>query len=571
MIVYFAATLFLLTLAQQPNPPNWPKNVYVFDPSSSSSTQSTINSVFSQMGGHTPPFNGQWSNNRYAFLFKPGNHNVQVSVGFYTSVIGLGNSPSDTTVSSLQCPNGDFDYTGGALDNFWRSAENIAAGASLWAVSQACPLRRVSIRGDLALYQYNSGCCAGEASGGYLGDSTVSGTITSGSQQQWFTRNTQLGNWAGGVWNMVFVGNSGHATPDHCSNAGGNPWTTVGQTPVIAEKPYIAINAQGKYTLRVPHVETNKVGPTSNYNNVDQHDFSQVYVATESDSAATINSHLSQGLHVVLTPGNYQFSEALVISQANTVVIGIGFPVLTATNGNAVIQVNDVDGVRVGGFIFQAGRTKSQTLIEWGQTKNYGNPSNPGIMYDMFGRVGGTNNPGQYQVSATVMVTINHRYVVLDNSWLWRADHDISGSVKAGQNPSQNGLLVNGDNVVTYALAVEHHLQDGIVWNGDAGRCYFYQCELPYDVNEQQFGTPGYSGYKVGNTVKTHTAWGVGIYSFFRDFTVTTPSGIKSPTSSGIRFIHPFTRYLSGNGAIAHVLDDTGRAVNASSPLAYIC
>jgi hypothetical protein len=345
----------------------------------------------------------------------------------------------------------------------------------------------------------------------------------------------------------------------------------VGQTPVIAEKPYISINAQGKYTLRVPRVETNKVGPTSNFNNVDQHDFSQVFVATESDSAATINSHLSQGLHVVLTPGNYQFSEALVISRANTVVLGIGFPVLTATGGNAVIQVNDVDGVRVGGFIFQAGRSKSQTLIQWGQTKNYGNPSSPGFMYDMFGRIGGTNNPSQYQVSADVMITINHKYVVLDNSWLWRADHDISGSVKAGQNPSQNGLVVNGDNVVTYALAVEHHLQDGVVWNGDAGRCYFYQCELPYDVTEQQFGTPGYAGYKVGNTVRTHTAWGVGIYSFFRDFTVTTPSGIKSPTSSGIRFIHPFTRYLSGNGAISHILDDTGRAVNASSPLAYIC
>jgi hypothetical protein len=523
------------------------------------------------MGGHSPAFNGQWSNNRYAFLFKPGNHNVQVSVGFYTSVIGLGNAPTDTSITSLQCPNGDFDYTGGALDNFWRSAENLAMGTSLWAVSQACPLRRISVRGDLSLFQYNSGCCAGEASGGYLADATVSGTVTSGSQQQWFTRNTNLGNWAGGVWNMVFVGDSGKATPDHCSNTGGNPWTTVAQAPVIAEKPYISINAQGKYTLRVPRVETNKAGPTRDYNNVDQYDFSKVYVATESDSAATINTHLSAGLHVVLTPGNYQFSQPLMVTQRNTVILGIGFPTITATSGNAVIQVHDVDGVRVGGILFQAGRTNSPTLIDWGQSTSYGNQSNPGIMYDMFGRTGGTNNPSQYQVSADSMITINHRYTILDNSWLWRADHDIAGSVTKAQNPSKNGLIVNGDNVITYALAVEHHLEDGIVWNGDSGRSYFYQCELPYDVNEQQFGTPGYAGYKVGNNVRTHTGWGTGIYSFFRDFDVTTPSGIKAPTGSGIRFIHPFTRYLSGNGAITHILDNSGNPVNKTSPLAYIC
>jgi len=313
------------------------------------------------------------------------------------------------------------------------------------------------------------------------------------------------------------------------------------------------------------------VGPTTNFNNVDIHDFSQVYVAIESDSAATINSQLSQGLHVVLSPGNYQFSEPLTVTHPNTVILGIGFPTITATNGNSVIQVNDVDGVRIGGILFQAGKTLSQTLIQWGQTKNFGSQTNPGIMYDLFGRVGGTNNPSQYQVSANVLITINHNYVILDNSWLWRADHDISGNVVKGDNPTQNGLVVNGDNVITYALAVEHHLQDGIVWNGESGRSYFYQCELPYDVTEQQFGQPGYAGYRVSNNVRTHTGWGTGVYSFFRDYAVTTPSAIKAPTSSGIRFIHPFTRFLSGLGEIAHIIDNNGNPVNVSSPLAYIC
>lgn len=33
------------------------------------------------------------------------------------------------------------------------------------------------------------------------------------------------------------------------------------------------------------------------------------------------------------------------------------------------------------------------------------------------------------------MVIINSGYTILDNSWLWRADHTISGEVYNGNNP----------------------------------------------------------------------------------------------------------------------------------------
>jgi len=215
----------------------------------------------------------------------------------------------------------------------------------------------------------------------------------------------------------------------------------------------------------------------------------------------------------------------------------------------------------------QAGKTKSPTLVSWGDTKNFGNAANPGFMYDIFVRVGGTNDPKQGQVSTNAMVTINHKFVVLDNSWLWRADHDVTGNVVNSENPSLNGLVVNGDSVTTYALAVEHQLQDGVVWNGENGKSYFYQCELPYDVSQQNFGAPGYAGYLV--TAKQHQAWGTGVYSFFRDNTVTTPSAIKAPGSA--TFVHPFTRYLSGFGSISHIVNNNGAAVNVTAPLAYIC
>ena len=76
------------------------------------------------------------------------------------------------------CPEGDYDMTGGALDTFWRSAENFRMSTSfewmgnagmLWAVSQAAPLRRVVVDGDLSLYEYEPPFGgAGYSSGGFL-------------------------------------------------------------------------------------------------------------------------------------------------------------------------------------------------------------------------------------------------------------------------------------------------------------------------------------------------------------------------------------------------------------------
>jgi len=567
-----AILLFFSFVFAEPNPPFWPSSVYVFEPTSAAATQAIVNKVYAENGGHTPPNNGQFSNSRYAFLFKPGNHNVVVNVGYYTSVIGLGASPTETQITTLRCEDGDFnDYKTGALDNFWRSAENIQTGNTLWAVSQACPLRRLSIRGNLDIFQYTGGCCAGYASGGYLADSVVTGSISSGSQQQWFTRNTNVGKWNGGVWNMVFVGVSGGLPGAHCGDAGGLPITIVPQTPVIAEKPYIYINSTGRYTLRVPRLELNKVGATTNFGNADDIDFANVFVANASDTVETINSKLASGLHLILTPGNYELTDSIMVTNPKTIVLGIGFPTLISTTGKPVITVGNVDGVRVAGILFQVGKVHAPTLLKWGEAGYKGSAQNPSFLYDIFARVGGTNDPSQYQASTDIVVQINSGNVVFDNSWLWRADHGISGSVVNSQNPSFNGLEVNGDDVTAYSLAVEHHLHDLVVWNGERGRTYFFQCELPYDVTQDNFGTPGYVGYKVNPTVQNHHTWGAGVYSFFRDATVTTVNGFSSGTGAGISFVNPFTKFLSGNGQISHVLNGKGNAVNMQNTLTYLC
>ena len=50
-----------------------------------------------------------------------------------------------------------------------------------WAVSQASPLRRITVQGDLNLYEIVDNGQAAYASGGWLSDSYVQGIVTSGT------------------------------------------------------------------------------------------------------------------------------------------------------------------------------------------------------------------------------------------------------------------------------------------------------------------------------------------------------------------------------------------------------
>jgi hypothetical protein len=581
LLVIFAFAYGSPLFGSEPNPPKWPSNVYVFDPATPQTTQQIVDQAFAVNGGNNPPFNGQWSYLRYAFLFLPGTHNVTVNVGYYTSVIGLGESPYDTNIQTVVCQNGDFDYSGGALSNFWRSAENFytkpittynnsPTPAMLWAVSQACPLRRVVIDGDLDLYQYNSGCCAGYSSGGFLADSTITGTVYSGSQQQWLTRNTQMGVWNGGNWNMVFVGSTGSLPATHCSNSGGWPITTISSTPVIAEKPYIMINSDGTYSLVVPNLEYGKVGPTTDFTNAQIIDFSNVYVAVATDSADTINSKLASGLHLVLTPGNYNLTSSIMVTLPNTVVVGIGFPTLIAVNGQPAVIVTATEGARISGILLQAGPMNTTNLLQWGSNDN-GNAANPGFLYDCFARVGGTNDPSVQQMTADTMVEISQGNLVVDNTWLWRADHDITGQVYNSDNPNYHGLQVNADNVIVYGLASEHQLEDLVQWNGEAGQVFFYQSELPYDVTQSNFGDPGYVSFRVSSSVDQFKGYGMGVYSYFRDYSVTVANGMTSPVTGGIQFVNSLTVFLNGNGQITAVVNGEGTPVNQPAETSYVC
>jgi len=147
----------------------------------------------------------------------------------------------------------------------------------------------------------------------------------------------------------------------------------------------------GSFKLMKPRLEKNKVGNTPNWENADEIDFSQVYLAT-SDSADTINAKLDdEGLHIVLQPGNYTIDKPIKVTKAGAIVLGIGMATLISASGNTIIEVGDVDDVRLAGFIVQAGPMTSnpQHMVQWGLSNYAGDASKPGVISDVFGRVGG--------------------------------------------------------------------------------------------------------------------------------------------------------------------------------------
>lgn len=600
--VFFLASMSCIwtgVVADQPNPPAWPASVTVFAPTDSADDiNNAVQAAYRNNGGQSPCNNGQFSSYRYAFLFKPGTYNSEVSVpvGYYTSVIGLGQSPSDTQIPNVYCEQGCASHKTGALDTFWRSAENFSTsptrfpyhpftGVMQWAVSQAAPLRRIQMPAPqlggnpygVQLWENQDGN-EGFCSGGFMADCNITGVVDLGSQQQWLCRNCEMVSTTGGAWNLVYVGCTGSipSTTEASGYVHGTVKTTVKSTPVIAEKPYIRFDDPG-YSLIIPGIEYNKIGPTTDFvTNTTAVSFNNVYVVAnpEIETAADINTQISAGNHVILTPGIYSnLNGTIEVSQPIT-ILGIGFPTLISSNGLPCIKVHDgLAGVRIGGILLQAGATTSPTLLQWGDTNTSAGYS---FLYDCFARVGGPENPSVNPTSSTLMVQIKNGNVICDNLWLWRADHTITGDVVDGQNPCTTGLQVIGDDVIAYGLAVEHTLGDLTQWYGNNGQVFFYQSEFPYDVTQSNYGDKGYVSYRVNDPsgqyppVTSHNAYGIGIYCFFDPTrntdgsSVTVSSAIGFSPTTGIVFTNALTRYLTGSGGIANVINDLGGNVNAS-------
>ena len=341
-------------------------------------------------------------------------------------------------------------------------------------------------------------------------------------------------------------------------------YTVVAETPVIAEKPYLFIDQSGHWFVFVPEVSVQGTRgitwaktPTAGK----AIPLEEFYLAHPGrDSAASLNAALAAGKNLLFTPGVYPLEASLLISRPGTIVLGLGFPTLRPEQGTAAITIADADGIRVGGFLLEAGPRVSPTLLQVGQGGSGSHATAPVFLYDLFCRAGGA------MAGATrCFVTIDSNNVVGDNFWLWRADHGRGAGWTS--NPNANGLIVNGRDVTLYGLFVEHCQEYQTLWNGDGGRVYFYQSEMPYDPPSQadwsHDGVDGFASYKVAAGVKTHEAWGLGVYSVFFSAPVVAENAFETPVGPGIQLHHMVILRLNGKpgSGIRHVLDGRGDSV----------
>ena len=533
------------------------ENVFVFEPGMDmNEIQNLIDTIFNKQSGRRSEF----TQNRFALLFKPGKYNLDIKVGYYMQILGLGESPEDVVITGAVRSN--TTHNNSVLTNFWRSVENLTIiptndSTNIWGVSQAAPMRRVYIKGNLQLFD------KGYASGGFLADSKIEGDVTSGPQQQWFTRNTAWRKWSGGNWNMMFVG-----VPDAPSeNWPEKPFTTIKETPVIREKPYLVYDGKD-YKVNIPKLKHNSVGPGWLNHVRDERaiSFKDFYlVKPGSDNSESINSALKKGKNLLFTPGIYSLTKSLKVTRPGTIIIGIGMPTLVPLQGNSVIEISDVDGVTLCGIIVDAGKVPSDVLLQVGETNcKKSHESDPTFLYDIFFRVG-----GPAKGSASKCMVINSKNVCIDHTWLWRADH--GNGVGWNENRGANGLVVNGNNVTIYGLFVEHFQEYQTLWNGNNGRVYFYQSEMPYDPPAANSwthdGINGYASYKVSDHVKNHEAWGLGIYNVFYNAPVIVDNAIETPVALENKIHHKIIFWLNGNkeSIVKSIINGRGGSVSTSN------
>ena len=114
-------------------------------------------------------------------------------------------------------------------------------------------------------------------------------------------------------------------------------------------------------------------------------------------------------------------------------------------------------------------------------------------------------------------------------------------------------------------LFVEHYQEHNVIWNGQRGRVYFFQNELPYDPPTQNDwmandGTLGWAAYKVDDSVIEHELYGGGVYTYNRNNpAIITENGFETPANvTGIKIERIYTRNLSGPGSIISVINGVG-------------
>lgn len=575
-------------------------NAYIFAPTDN---QSEIDAVTAEV--FKKQHYSQFGDNRFAMMYKPGDYTSTgqyVEQGYYTQTLGLGKTPYDVRLVNVKTP---AALSGNNVTcNFWQGIENVTIAdldnnddpyyCFQWAVSQAAPARRLNVE-RTAVFDWFYGW----ASGGYFADTYFHKSAGSASQQQYYYRNCQIDGGVYGInWQQVIQGCTG-ITNDNSKDGSGKEFanmvslisgegktnwdqrgntTIIDETEKIREKPFIYFDTEeDEYKVFIPAMRENAKGISWSADDMGEGTSISVdkyfYIAKpEVDTAATINAQLAKGKNIIFSPGIYHAEEPIKVTKANTVLLGIGMATIIPDNEEAAVKVSDIGGVSVAGLILDAGNY-SKTLLTVGEEGcNKDHSDNPVVLQDVIYRVGGTGSLGR----ADQCQVINSNNVIIDHTWIWRADH--GDNVSWYDNTSKNGLVVNGDNVTAYGLFCEHFQEYDIIWRGEYGKTYFLQNEKCYDPQDQNAwmshdGTKkGYASYKVTENVKNHYAVGLGIYDVFintNGASIFLDNAMEVPNTPGVLIENACTvEIANGSGplvGINHIINNTTAGIKTGA------
>ena len=497
----------------------------------------------------------EWYQKRLEILFMPGDYTgVVISNGYYTSIKGLGYYPDDVVVSKLETKN--HPNTGNALINFWRSNENINVKEdSVWAISQATSLRRMHFNKSLTLSDFDlEEGDNGWSSGGFIANTRIDDIVNPGSQQQFLLRNTTFESFTHSNMNMVFEGTIGQLPEGEWLN---NRTTYLENSLKIKEKPYLVFDENKGFGVVVPSLNTYQNGYYFDHTDYDFISLNDFYIAhPDFDDDVSINNALSKYQHILFTPGIYKIKDTLKVRNDESIIMGMGYATLSSEeNLGTLLEVESKDNT-ICSLLFQNEKEINSFLH-----LKENNDNEETLLSDLFFRVGGQS---KNNTSVETGLIIDMDNVIIDHFWVWRADH--GNNIGYFKNYAGNGVIINGDNIISHAMMIEHFYKYQLIYNGENGELVFYQSETPYDLPNQTYwmrsdhtgeAAFGYPSYKIGDNVINHKGYGIGIYYVNTSGKYETCyTGLETPYNNGIDLYHISARYFGGEGGFIYTINN---------------
>jgi hypothetical protein len=209
------------------------------------------------------------------------------------------------------------------------------------------------------------------------------------------------------------------------------------------------------------------------------------YLATAaSDNATTMNAALASGRNLIMGPGTYVLDAPLTVTHPDTVVLGLGDPILRSDNTSTLVVKDSGAGSVLAKFnadgrafdandVGQVPFADNQIVI--GETAHGGGSSgDPTTLSDVSSQSGSTN-----------LYLINQDYTILNQGQIQSNNNSGDGYTTtnfAQASSSDTGAIVNGDHVTWQGIWLEHFKKTQITWKGEYGNVTFLQNERPLTV-----------------------------------------------------------------------------------------